>query len=78
MKSTFSPTEPKVWLCRKDKELLMFFTKPFKKDDYNVVTYGPYSEDYFINIDPNLFPFVTVDNSPFEIDLIELINIKYE
>lgn len=92
MYDEFAIKEPKVWLCRKpeyideddkefneEEELLMFFTEPFKDDDGDgVITYGPYSEDYYINLDVNMFKFVTVENSPFEIDLIELIKMKYE
>lgn len=60
----------KFWIARdKDGELCLYKTKPWKREntDYHNDEFD--CDDYFMDIDKDLFPEVTFENSPQEVEL---------
>ena len=66
----------KLWIARdKDNTLIVFQSKPLLDSEYN--WYEILNEDFML-IPEYLFPEVTFENSPQEIELTLLINKNHE
>lgn len=60
----------KLWIARdKDGELCLYKTKPWKRVNTTHHNDQFDCDDSFMNIDNDLFPEVTYENSPQEIEL---------
>lgn len=60
----------KIWIARdKDGELCLYKTKPWKRVNTTHHNDQFDCDDSFMNIDNDLFPEVTYENSPQEIEL---------
>lgn len=70
----------KLWIARdksmakigvKEEQLFLYSTKPIKKKEYDVEFWGiaDINDGEAIKIDSKLFPEVTFENSPQEVEL---------
>lgn len=60
----------KLWIARdKDGKLYLYKTKPWKRVNAIYLCNEFDCDDSFINIDSDLFPEVTFENSPQEVEL---------
>ena len=63
----------KMWICRDRDGLCLFFTKPkkyyFNPCNDNDYWWGTDNNGNSKELDPSLFPEVTFENSPMEVEL---------
>lgn len=60
----------KLWIARdKDGELCLYKTKPWKRENTDYYNDEFDCDDYFMNIDEDLFPEITFENSPQQVEL---------
>lgn len=61
----------KMWIARDEDGLLnLFFDEPpYKWIDHDIVTWVNDSKNFDVNLDDSLFPEVTFENSPQEVEL---------